>query len=73
MESLSVKELLGLLQSHEQRVARMNDDSALEQALQSKLSNTEERYKQRGGHYNEKGDKTKIFIKEVLEIQNMIA
>ncbi|KAI9201145.1 hypothetical protein LWI28_018928 [Acer negundo] len=46
LETMSVEELVGSLQAHEQKVTRRSDDRVLEQALQSKLSLHEKRYEQ---------------------------
>ncbi|KAI9156917.1 hypothetical protein LWI28_014078 [Acer negundo] len=48
LETMSVEELVGSLQAHEQKVTRRSDDRVLEQALQSKLSLHEKRYEQGG-------------------------
>ncbi|KAK0589362.1 hypothetical protein LWI29_013222 [Acer saccharum] len=48
LETMSVEELVGSLQAHEQKVSRRSDDRVLEQALQSKLSLNEKRYEQGG-------------------------
>ncbi|KAI9176592.1 hypothetical protein LWI28_004728 [Acer negundo] len=48
LETMSVEELVGSLQAHEQKVIRRSDDRVLEQALQSKLSLHEKRYEQGG-------------------------
>ncbi|KAL5816417.1 hypothetical protein ACOSQ3_024795 [Xanthoceras sorbifolium] len=48
LETMSVEELVGSLQAHEQKVTRRSDDRVLEQALQSKLSINEKRYEQGG-------------------------
>jgi hypothetical protein len=46
VDKLTVDELIGFLQAHEQKIMKRNRDKAIEHALQSKLSLKEDRYKQ---------------------------
>jgi hypothetical protein len=51
LEAILIEELMGSLQTHEQKINRRSNDKILEQALQLKLSLTKKRYKQRGASY----------------------
>ncbi|KAI9164896.1 hypothetical protein LWI28_004122 [Acer negundo] len=67
LETMSVEELVGSLQAHEQKVTRRSDDRVLEQALHSKLSLYEKDMSE-GGPHNKEENEVVDLVEEVLEM-----